>query len=235
MPLSFLIAKPGAFTLPPPSPKIKTSGWSISPLHAPAEMNEFTLEHRHSADRRGSIRWIWSHATRHGWFRINPAYPRSEESFIKKRIISLFSALFITTLACSISPQKDVFENERFMFSIPEGWWGSGRDIQIFGSAFQQIAGIRNPDGLFSSGNFTVSMSPLNDEASLETRFTQTYAEIVPFEGVPKQEIVVDEFPGYEISYIDNVGTALWFYRDIWLEKDTFIYAFLQLCREFQR
>jgi hypothetical protein len=149
---------------------------------------------------------------------------------MKKPIISLFSALFITILACSTSPQTDVFENDRFIFRIPEGWaWGSG-DIQIFGSAFQQIVGIRNPGGLFSSGNFTVLMSPLTDEASLETRFTQTYAEIVPFEGVPKQEVVVDEFPGYEISYINNVGTALWFYRDIWLEKDTVIYVLSFSC-----
>ena len=147
-----------------------------------------------------------------------------------KRIISLFGALFITSLACSISAQADVFENDGFIFSIPEGWlWGSG-DIRIFGSAFQQIVGIRNPQGLLSSGNFTVLTSPLNDEASLETRFTQTYTEIVPFDGVPKQEVVVDEFPGYEISYINNMGTALWFYRDIWLEKENVIYVLSFSC-----
>jgi ATP-binding cassette subfamily B protein len=36
-------------------------------MQVPAELNEFTLARRHTADRRGPIRWIWSHATRHGW------------------------------------------------------------------------------------------------------------------------------------------------------------------------
>ena len=36
-------------------------------MEVPAELAEFTLAHRHTADRRGPIRWIWSHAIRHGW------------------------------------------------------------------------------------------------------------------------------------------------------------------------
>ena len=33
----------------------------------PAERAEFTLARRYTADRRGPVRWIWSHVTRHGW------------------------------------------------------------------------------------------------------------------------------------------------------------------------
>jgi ATP-binding cassette subfamily B protein len=33
----------------------------------PAELAEFTLARRYKADRRGPVRWIWSHVTRHGW------------------------------------------------------------------------------------------------------------------------------------------------------------------------
>ena len=40
----------------------------------------------------------------------------------------------------------------------------------------------------------------------------------------------MDEFPGYEISYINNMGTALWFYRDIWLEKENVIYVLSFSC-----
>lgn len=33
----------------------------------PAELAEFTLARRYQADRRGPLRWIWSHVTRHAW------------------------------------------------------------------------------------------------------------------------------------------------------------------------
>ncbi|HCC78040.1 MAG: ABC transporter [Chloroflexi bacterium GWB2_49_20] len=33
----------------------------------PAELAEFTLARRYKADRRGPVRWVWSHVTRHGW------------------------------------------------------------------------------------------------------------------------------------------------------------------------
>ena len=36
-------------------------------MEIPAEMAEFTLTRRHTADRGGPVRWIWAHATRHGW------------------------------------------------------------------------------------------------------------------------------------------------------------------------
>jgi hypothetical protein len=117
-----------------------------------------------------------------------------------------------------------------FSFNIPEDWsWGAG-DIQLFGSAFREIVGIRNPAGLFPSANFTVLTSALNEDASLETRFAQTYANIELFGDVLRQAIEVDGFPGYEISYTDNVGETLFLYRDIWLEKDTDIYVLSFSC-----
>jgi len=33
----------------------------------PVELAEFTLARRYSADRRGPVRWIWSHVSRYGW------------------------------------------------------------------------------------------------------------------------------------------------------------------------
>jgi ATP-binding cassette subfamily B protein len=36
-------------------------------MKMPAELAEFTLERRYTADRRGPVRWIWSHTLRHGW------------------------------------------------------------------------------------------------------------------------------------------------------------------------
>ena len=36
-------------------------------MNMPAELSEFTLARRYSADRRGPVRWIWSHTMRHGW------------------------------------------------------------------------------------------------------------------------------------------------------------------------
>ena len=36
-------------------------------MEVPAELAEFTLARRHTADRRGPVRWIWSHTIRHGW------------------------------------------------------------------------------------------------------------------------------------------------------------------------
>ena len=36
-------------------------------MEVPAELAEFTLARRHTTDRRGPIRWIWSHTIRHGW------------------------------------------------------------------------------------------------------------------------------------------------------------------------
>jgi ATP-binding cassette subfamily B protein len=42
----------------------------MSFMTIPAELAEFTLARRHTSDRRGPVRWIWSHATRHGWLMI---------------------------------------------------------------------------------------------------------------------------------------------------------------------
>jgi ATP-binding cassette subfamily B protein len=36
-------------------------------MSIPAELAEFTLVRSHRADRRGPVRWIWSHVIRHGW------------------------------------------------------------------------------------------------------------------------------------------------------------------------
>jgi ATP-binding cassette subfamily B protein len=36
-------------------------------MTAQAELAEFTLERKHHSDRRGPIRWLWSHAIRHIW------------------------------------------------------------------------------------------------------------------------------------------------------------------------
>jgi hypothetical protein len=156
--------------------------------------------------------------------------PFHEQNVMMKRRISLLGALWIVILACSISPRTDVFETDTFSFRIPEDWrWGSG-DTQIFGSAFQQIVGIRDPHGLFPSANFTVLSSPLNDEADLETRFLQIYAENGFLAETQQQEVVVDGFPGYEIRYTNNVGEALFLYQDIWMEKDAVIYVLSFSC-----
>ena len=40
----------------------------------------------------------------------------------------------------------------------------------------------------------------------------------------------MDGLPGYEILYTNNVGEALFFYRDIWLEKDNVIYVLSFSC-----
>ena len=36
-------------------------------MTAQAELAEFTLERKHHSDRRGPVRWLWSHCTRHNW------------------------------------------------------------------------------------------------------------------------------------------------------------------------
>jgi len=36
-------------------------------MTAQAELAEFTLERKHHSDRRGPVRWLWSHSTRHNW------------------------------------------------------------------------------------------------------------------------------------------------------------------------
>jgi hypothetical protein len=156
--------------------------------------------------------------------------PFHGESVMMKRKICLMGALLITILACGLSPQKNIFETDTFGFSIPDDWlWGAG-DIQVFGSAFQQIVGIRNPQGLFPSANFTILTSPLNDAENFETRVIQTYAKNDNFGEVAKQGVEVDGYTGYEIIYTHNAGEALFWYRDIWLEKDRVIYVLSFSC-----
>jgi hypothetical protein len=138
--------------------------------------------------------------------------------------IFLFGLILLMTLACGLSPQTDVFETDTFSFSIPEDWkWGGG-EIELFGSSFQQVVGIRNPQGLFPSANFTVLTSPLDDESSLETRLSQTYKEVGQLGETSTQEVEVDGLTGYEIIYTNNVGEALFVYQDIWVENDQIIY-----------
>jgi len=47
--------------------KTFSTGGTISSMTIPAELAEFTLARRYKADRRGPVRWVWSHVTRHGW------------------------------------------------------------------------------------------------------------------------------------------------------------------------
>ena len=102
---------------------------------------------------------------------------------MKRKICFLIAIIFII-LGCGITPVADVYETDTFSFGIPDDWhWGAG-DIRIFGSAFQQIVGIRNPQGLIPSANLTVLTSPLSDGANLETRFIETYANTEFFEDV---------------------------------------------------
>jgi hypothetical protein len=147
-----------------------------------------------------------------------------------KRKISFFAILCMTILACSLSPQAGIFETDRFSFNVPKDWKWGGRDTRLFGSSFQEIVGIRNPKGLFPSANFTILTSPINDEANLEIRISQTYAEIESSGVLSKQEVEVDGFPSYEISYTNNIGEAMFFFRDIWLEKDSVIYVLSFSC-----
>jgi ATP-binding cassette subfamily B protein len=42
----------------------------MSFMTIPAELAEFTLARRHTSDRSGPVRWIWSHARRHWWLMI---------------------------------------------------------------------------------------------------------------------------------------------------------------------
>lgn len=160
---------------------------------------------------------------------------------MKFKIPFLF-ALFLAIMACRlISPQAKagepaIFETEAFSFSVPEGWLWGGSVEEYFGSDAQSIVGIRNPGGLLPSATLTVVGIPRADETSLESRFTQTYTGNTFSEMALRQEYIRGNLSGYEIYYTHPTGEGLWEYRDIWLEKGSFIYvlSFRACCNEYE-
>jgi hypothetical protein len=139
--------------------------------------------------------------------------------------LTLIGTFLIAVLACSLSPQVKVFENDAFAFSIPQGWkWGAG-NIDHIGTDFQEIVGIRNPEGLLPAANFTVATAPQTGEKSLESWLTQAFEGQNLIEEVSKQAFKKGELSGCEIYYTHPTGEAWFKYRDIWMEKGANIYV----------
>lgn len=155
-----------------------------------------------------------------------------QEGLLPKRIIALTGALLIAILACSLSPpqppQVDAFKNDAFSFSIPEDWRLGTANYLNYGPAFELIVGITDRS-LLPNAMFTVTISPLTGEKSLESRFTETYIGW-SMAVVSKQEFEQGELSGYEIYYSHNLGDGWDAYHDIWLEKGGVIYVLSFSC-----
>jgi hypothetical protein len=150
------------------------------------------------------------------------------------------SLLLVTSLACQFlfsneSPRP--FENEKFTFTIPEGWqtmeelWKkpqkSERDYYALGveELIMFTSARVQADGPYSI-YFAIASSPLAGGTDLETRFHQTYDPIIPeLREVSQQKFDNGTLRGLEITYQRPWGEPWWQFHDVWVEKDAVIYV----------
>ncbi len=160
--------------------------------------------------------------------------PRGEVSRLFRRALASLLFFFAAfCISCTSAMANRLYQNEAFIFSIPQGWKtmeeifghsASSRDY--YGLGVREIVMIQHPP-LKGKGKafFAVASSPMEQNEDLETRFKRAYTKARPeMRNVSTRRFEKGELSGYEITYVRPWGTPWWRFRDIWVERDGMIY-----------
>lgn len=148
----------------------------------------------------------------------------------------LLSFFLIITISCSFLVPKDQltetpeiltkesrYENDAFIFTIPEGWQLAPSEGEYYDLGVQKIFAIQSaakPEAFF-----TIASTPLENGETLESRFALAYKKGPQIEDVFTSQFQRDSLSGIDISYKRPWGEPWWKFRDIWIDLDSEIYV----------